>query len=129
MDSMVRFTMVFPVPVTAFSHTAENDIIINATETTLITGIASVIKDASCPKKERKISGPMFNKMVKEAEHDKLRITIRLINGKTSSDFPCPITLLTIVFAVAAKDQEKTPKIPKIFLMVFEMAKARSPWC
>ena len=43
--SIIKFTIVFPVPVTAFNHTAENDIINKATETTRMTGMASEMKD------------------------------------------------------------------------------------
>jgi uncharacterized protein (UPF0147 family) len=80
--------MVLPVPVTAFSQTEEKDIITNAIEIMRTTGIASVMKDSSCPKNERKVSGEIFKIIVRDAEQDKLRITIRLTSGKTSSDFP-----------------------------------------
>jgi hypothetical protein len=53
--------------------------------------------------------------------------TIFPISFITSSFFPCPITLLTMVLLVAAKAHVNTPKKPKMLRMVLEIARSRRP--
>ena len=43
-SSMMRLILVLPVPITELSHTVATDIIKSATDTTLTTGTAAVIK-------------------------------------------------------------------------------------
>ena len=48
MDSISKFTIVLPVPVTAFSHTVPIDISSNATDIIRTMGTPSVMKAACC---------------------------------------------------------------------------------
>src|SRR6478609_3171124 len=116
--SDIRFIFELPVPVTAFIHTTEIDINTNALDTTRNTGMAAVIKSSPWPYIDKNKCGKIFRKIQTSKAKPKLQYMIRLINCGTLWCRFCPITLLTIVLAVAANAQVKQPKNPKILRMV-----------
>lgn len=124
---MPRFTSVLPVPVTAFSHTVEKDIMMSAMETTRITGIAASSKPAFCPNTNKNAVGNILSNIANGMEKHKLSFMIFIISSITFSFLPCPIILLTIVLVVDAKDHVNTPNNPNRFRMVLLMARSRLP--
>ena len=59
----------------------------------------------------------------------KLTKIIFLISGITSSDWPCPIRLLTIELHVDAKAQAATPTTPNTLLKICDTADSALPKC
>ena len=81
--SIPRFMREFPVPVTAFNQTDADDIITNAIETTLMTGMAAWIKASSWPNNASTGCGNIFRSKQSIPEMVMLNLTIRLINAGT----------------------------------------------
>lgn len=127
MASMSRVMRLLPVPVTAFSQTVENDIIVIAMVRTRTTGIACSIKLSSCPNTERSTRG---NALIRRQRTNVAPVLMDMIftrSGSTLSCLPWPIILLTMEALVAANAQLQQPVTPKIFRMILEMARASCP--
>ena len=60
-NSIARFIIVFPVPVTAFNQTVAKDIRIRAVETIRNTGKADCIKSSPWPYTDKNKCGRIFN--------------------------------------------------------------------
>ena len=80
-NSIARFTLVLPVPITAFNQMLAHAIKSIAIETTLTTGIAAVIKSLPCLYICKKRAGVIFNnKNIKHA-NPRLSFIIFKINS------------------------------------------------